>query len=214
MQVASYLWQYKPQALLRPPCGLTHPNTLTCALTLSHITLPPHRIWAYYINPQAHAFRALALNELTQPRWSIPTAVTAGSTGSNGSTLGNDILDLFQVKRDGNWVWDGVGVLLGMAGICAGVSLVAYTYNKLTESPAVQPQQQQQQQQQAVVRVDEKSSDGEEKEGQTDEGAKHASSRSGAVVVELPGGCAGLHGIWVGGCSAPNQQATVLCTTA
>jgi hypothetical protein len=198
---------------LPPPCGLTHPNTLTCALTLSHITLPPHRIWAYYINPQAYAFRALALNELTQPRWSIPTAVTAGSTGSNGSTLGNDILDLFQVKRDGNWVWDGVGVLLGMAGVCAGVSLVTYTYNKLTESPVVQPQQQQEQQQ-AVVRVDEKSSDGEEKEGQTDEGAKHASSRSGAVVVELPGGCAGLHGIWVGGCSAPDQQATVLCTTA
>jgi hypothetical protein len=91
------------------------------------------------------------------------------------------------VKRDGNWVWDGVGVLLGMAGLCAGVSLVAYTYNKLTESPAVKPQQQQQQ----VWKVDEKPSDGEEKEketGKTEQGAKLASSKSGAVVVELPGG--------------------------
>lgn len=84
-----------------------------------------------------------------------------------------------------------MGVLLGMAGICAAVSLVAYTYNKLTESPAVKPQQQQQQD------VGGKSGGAAAAGSKKQAGAKPpgSTSESGAVVIELPGTCGGL---WCG----------------
>jgi F0F1-type ATP synthase membrane subunit c/vacuolar-type H+-ATPase subunit K len=102
----------------------------------------PCRYWAYWVNPFAYAFRALAINEFKQQRWAVPLA--SSSSSSTTTTLGDAVLDMFQVKHEGGWIWNGVGVLLGMSGFCAAVALIAYTFNRLAESPAVQPQQQQQ----------------------------------------------------------------------
>jgi hypothetical protein len=117
------------------------------------------------VNPFAYAFRALAVNEFKQQRWAVPLA--SSSSGSSTTTLGDAVLDMFQVQHEGGWIWNGVGVLLGMSGFCAAVALLAYTYNKLAESPAVQPQQQQQQQ-------------------QGTKGQKGRKQEQG-VVIELPG---------------------------
>lgn len=103
---------------------------------------------------------------------------TAASSSNGGSVpLGMAVLDMFQVKHDSSWVWDGVGVLVGMAALCAAVSLVAFTYNKLAESPAVQPSKQQQQWQQQRQQQCRKQQEAQEQQpGCKDE-----------VVIQLPG---------------------------
>jgi hypothetical protein len=88
----------------------------------------------YWLNPLAYAFRALAINEFSQARWQ--------QAGGADGTLGSSILGFFQVQQRSSgsassWVWDGIGVLVGMWAVAGAVSLLAYTYNKLPESFAV-----------------------------------------------------------------------------
>lgn len=73
----------------------------------------------------------------------------AGNPGTAAAqtTLGSAILGFFEIDSSFSWVWNGVGVLVGMSAFCAGVALVAYKYNSMKETPAVLSQQQEEEQQ-------------------------------------------------------------------
>ncbi|KAF8073262.1 ABCG35 [Scenedesmus sp. PABB004] len=150
-------------------------NEMLAGFVVTHGAIPKYWLWAYYINPLAYAFRALALNEFMQPRW----AAAPGAAGGVG--LGEAVLDMFELTPGWTWVWAGVAVLAGMAATCAGAALLAFSFGRMPESPAVLAAQKREQADEerraAVVR------------GGAG-GGKGAAAPAAAAVIELPAAAA------------------------
>lgn len=78
-------------------------------------------MWAYWISPLTYAQNALAVNEFKAHRWNVPN-----TSNSTGVTLGDAVLLQRGLHTNVNWVWIGVGTLLGFAVIFNGLLVLAF----------------------------------------------------------------------------------------
>ncbi|CAN1836619.1 ABC transporter G family member 36, partial [Linum perenne] len=88
--------------------------TLLLVFLLGGFLLPKGQIpvwweWAYWVSPLSYGYNALAVNEMTAPRWMNRLA------SDNVTSLGLQVLRNFDIPTDKNWYWIGVGALLGFA---------------------------------------------------------------------------------------------------
>lgn len=94
---------------------------ITNGFAISANDIPPYLIWIYWLNPLAWALRALAVNELTAPRW--------GDTG-------NQIIETFGIPNGRDWIW---GAALYLWGLNFVVGCLSSFILRITPSPAPQP---------------------------------------------------------------------------
>jgi ABC-type multidrug transport system ATPase subunit/ABC-type multidrug transport system permease subunit len=74
-------------------------------------SIPPYLIWIYYgLNPLSYSINALAINELTSPRW---------------GEAGPAVLEQFAIWTDKKWIWIGVGFAWGYLLLITGLGAVA-----------------------------------------------------------------------------------------
>jgi len=69
--------------------------------TIVHSDLPDWVVYFYWLSPYAYALRALAVNEMTSPRWDT----LAGPAGA--ASLGGYALEQFDFYQDRVWIWGG-----------------------------------------------------------------------------------------------------------
>ncbi|KAM7480491.1 hypothetical protein LguiA_028704 [Lonicera macranthoides] len=65
--------------------------------------------WGYWVSPMSYGFKAMAVNEMSAPRWMNKLA------SDNVTRLGVAVLRNFDVPTDRNWVWIGAAALFGFA---------------------------------------------------------------------------------------------------
>lgn len=88
--------------------------TLLLVFLLGGFILPKGAIpdwwgWGYWVSPLSYGFNAIAVNEMSAPRW-------MNKNSSDASTsLGTAVLKNFDVYTDKNWYWIGTAAILGFA---------------------------------------------------------------------------------------------------
>ncbi|KAI8529594.1 hypothetical protein RHMOL_Rhmol12G0237000 [Rhododendron molle] len=65
--------------------------------------------WGYWVSPMMYGFNALAVNEMSAPRWMNKLA------SDNVTRLGVEVLKNLDVFAERNWLWIGAAALLGFA---------------------------------------------------------------------------------------------------
>ncbi|KAL4527487.1 hypothetical protein Ndes2526B_g08823 [Nannochloris sp. 'desiccata'] len=88
--------------------------TITNGFSIIRTSIPPYLIWIYYgLNPISYSINALAINELTSPRW---------------GQAGYEVLEQFAIYTNKDWIWIGVGYawgyLLVLTALGAGALLI------------------------------------------------------------------------------------------
>jgi ABC-type multidrug transport system fused ATPase/permease subunit len=86
--------------------------------------------WLYYINPIAYGLSALNVNELTSPSWGAPDA------DDPSITLGQRVLDTYEMHSDPSWLWVCVGYLAGLLVVLTAATAEALRFTTL---PGPQP---------------------------------------------------------------------------
>lgn len=94
---------------------------VTNGFTIIRTSIPPYIVWIYWINPFAWALRALAINELTTPRW---------------GTIGTTTLENFGFFTENFWIWAAVGFLWGALVVFTLIGAVLLT---ITDPPKPKP---------------------------------------------------------------------------
>ena len=88
--------------------------------------VPDWWIWAYWLSPYSWGMRSLVVNEFTSPPWRYPYNFNASYlTPGQSYTVGEAALMSFAFYTGREWVWAGVGYLLGFVMLCAGISSLA-----------------------------------------------------------------------------------------
>lgn len=90
---------------------------------LNKNNIPPWWIWAYWANPYAYIFRALAINEFTSSQW-----MKLDPSGSPGSSLGLNVLQFRGLPNEYWWCWVAVGFCLGTMLIIVLLLIAALTF--------------------------------------------------------------------------------------
>ena len=68
-----------------------------------HAAIPPWMIWLYWLSPFSWSVRALAINEMTSPKWQDVTALAAGAepgTVEEGISIGDSALESFDFYKE------------------------------------------------------------------------------------------------------------------
>ncbi|CAN0858781.1 ABC transporter G family member 29 [Linum grandiflorum] len=88
--------------------------TILLIFLLGGFLLPKGQIpvwweWAYWVSPLSYGYNALAVNEMTAPRWMNQLGA------DNMTSLGVQVLMAFDIPTNKKWYWIGTGALLGFA---------------------------------------------------------------------------------------------------
>lgn len=65
--------------------------------------IPPWMIWLYWLSPFSWSVRALAVNEMTSPKWQGATALASGAEAGTvpaGQSLGDSALESFDFYKE------------------------------------------------------------------------------------------------------------------
>eukprot|EP00892_Ulva_mutabilis_P001385 jgi/Ulvmu1/11247/UM073_0019.1 len=82
--------------------------------------IEPWVIWFYYLSPFAYSIRALAINEMTSPRWDAP--------GPGGQPVGVVALETFDFFTDEKWIGIGIAFNIGFFLVTTQISALALRF--------------------------------------------------------------------------------------
>ncbi|CAI0423363.1 unnamed protein product [Linum tenue] len=111
--------------------------TLLLIFLLGGFLLPKGQIpvwweWAHWVSPLTYGYNALAVNEMTAPRWMNRLL----QASNNVTSLGIQVLENFDIPTNKNWYWIGTASLLGFAVL----TNVLFTFALMYFSPPGKPQ--------------------------------------------------------------------------
>ncbi|KAG2452157.1 hypothetical protein HYH02_003189 [Chlamydomonas schloesseri] len=107
---------------------------LTSGFAIVHYSIPPWAIWAYWISPHAYALRSLVINEMVSPKWQNVPAPPG--VQPPGLSLGDAALETFNFYTTRDWIWIGVGFLIGFYIVLTFLSIVILAYQEPEVPPA------------------------------------------------------------------------------
>eukprot|EP01034_Spumella_vulgaris_P047541 gene47541-biopygen37372 len=106
---------------------------LFCGFIIPKISIPAGWEWFYWINPFAHALRAMMVNEFTSPDYDH--LVCADASCLTMERLGNSVLQSRGYPIDQRWVWYSVAILIGMYFFLLILTISALTYLRVESVP-------------------------------------------------------------------------------
>ncbi|KAF0698135.1 Aste57867_11231 [Aphanomyces stellatus] len=103
---------------------------LYAGFIIIHRDIPDYLVWIYWINPLSWAMRALAVNQYTANEFQqcVYDGVKYCRNGNLEMTMGNALLDQFDIKKDKYWIWLCVAYLAAMYIFFVFISYLALEY--------------------------------------------------------------------------------------